>query len=217
METQEMYGKFIALEGVDYAGKTDKIAHLQRLFSSDQVLFTKEPGGTENGLILRQLLLGGAPDKEQPWDWKTQLLLFFADRNQHLIWKVHPARACGVHVITDRFRASSLAYNVPEHSLDDLVFFDMLSRSIVGEQEPTLYIFLNLPVEVALARAQERLEQQNHFDTASLDVYAKRHRMYQKFFTQLVDPDRVCIIDANREHDLVRADVEAAVREHCDL
>jgi dTMP kinase len=173
------HGKFIAFEGVDYAGKTDKINYLQETLAGQNVLFTKEPGGTKNGLLFRELLLKGAPDQSEPWDWKTQILLFFTDRNQHLNWKIAPARELGTHVITDRFRASSLAYNVPEDDAESLEAYRMLSRFVVGDREPTLYIYLDLPMEVALARAQDRLEQQNHFDTASLEVYAKRHRMYR--------------------------------------
>lgn len=211
---KKQHGQFIALEGVDYAGKTDKINYLQEVLADQKVLFTKEPGGTKNGLLFRELLLQGAPDPSEPWDWKTQILLFFTDRNQHLNWKITPARENGIHVITDRFRASSLAYNVPEDDSESLDAYVMLSRFIVGDREPTLYIYLDLPMEVALARAQDRLLQQNHFDTASLEVYAKRHRMYRKFFNELVDPERVCIINANRPAEEVRADVLAAVLRH---
>src|SRR5690606_30572502 len=103
-----MSGLFITFEGGDGTGKTTQAQALERELSrrGDQVLRTREPGGTELGLAIRQLLLhtGGHIDP------RAEALLFAADRAQHIATLVRPALRRGTHVVQDRYIDSSIAY-----------------------------------------------------------------------------------------------------------
>ena len=108
MTTQTTRGLFISFEGVDGAGKTTQVERLAEFWRARgrEVVVTREPGGTELGTRIRQLLLHGA----EPIAPRTEALLFAADRAQHVAQVVRPALDRGAIVITDRYLDSSLAY-----------------------------------------------------------------------------------------------------------
>ena len=108
MTTQTPRGLFISFEGVDGAGKTTQVERLAEFWRARgrEVVVTREPGGTELGTRIRQLLLHGA----EPIAPRTEARLFAADRAQHVAQVVRPALDRGAIVITDRYLDSSLAY-----------------------------------------------------------------------------------------------------------
>ena len=110
-----MRGKFIVFEGIDGSGKTTQINQLSKwLIDTDiipkdnQLVITREPGGTELGKSIRSLLLDTSIKKSP--DSITELLLYAADRSQHVNEIIRPTLNKGDWVISDRFCASTLAY-----------------------------------------------------------------------------------------------------------
>ena len=102
-------GKFIVLEGGDGTGKSACKAYLQEKLAGRKIIFTHEPGGTEIGQEIREVLL---KPRSGPFDPLTELLLFTASRAQHLSQLIGPALARGQSVVCDRFAAASFAYQI---------------------------------------------------------------------------------------------------------
>ncbi len=135
-------GCLLALEGIDGCGKT-KQAEL--LAASLDAVLTREPGATELGLALRHLLLDtDAP----PLGLRTEALLMAADRAQHIDAVIEPALAAGRTVVTDRFSASTLAYQGYGRGLDIDDLAQMVMFATAG-QRADLSILVDVPLEVA--------------------------------------------------------------------
>ena len=163
-----MTGKLIVLEGVEGCGKSTQLQLLstgllssgpfRRLQQQDivpQVLTSREPGGTELGLKLRQLLLH--QDAQVSIDDRTELLLYAADRAQHVAQVIKPALEQGCWVLCDRFVDSTLAYQGYGRGLN-LDLIHQLNRIATAGVTPDLTLWLQLPVEQGLARARQRGE-----------------------------------------------------------
>ncbi|MFM7470813.1 MAG: dTMP kinase [Nodosilinea sp. LVE1205-7] len=161
-----MTGKLIVLEGVEGCGKSTQLQLLstgllssgpfRRLQQQDivpQVLTSREPGGTELGLKLRQLLLH--QDAQVSIDDRTELLLYAADRAQHVAQVIKPALEQGCWVLCDRFVDSTLAYQGYGRGLN-LDLIHQLNRIATAGVTPDLTLWLQLPVEQGLARARQR-------------------------------------------------------------
>lgn len=149
-------GRLLVLEGVDGCGKTTQIEVLQRwlpqsglLPPSARLLTTREPGGTPFGLILRELLLH-PPEGASPCG-TAELLLYAADRAQHVACRLRPALTAGDWVLSDRYSGSTLAYQgygrgVPLATITDL------ERIATDGLQADLTLWLDLPAEEALRR-----------------------------------------------------------------
>lgn len=138
-------GRLIALEGIDGCGKSTQ-AHL--LAERLGAVLTFEPGATRLGSALRRLLLDG---DQPPLGERSEALLMAADRAQHVAEVVEPALDAGSWVVTDRFSASTLAYQGWGRGLDR----DQLARLIhwaTGGLAPDLSVFIDVPVDVAARR-----------------------------------------------------------------
>jgi dTMP kinase len=190
-------GSFLAFEGGEACGNSTQAAlHAAHL---DAVL-TREPGGTPLGEEIRSLLLHA----DHAVDPRAEALLMAAARAQHVHEVIEPALDAGRHVVTDRFTASSLAYQGYGRGLplDDVA---ALSRIATGGLEPDVYVLLDLPPDVAAARrsrAHDRME-------AAGDDF---HRRVRDGFLALAAaaPDRWLVLDGSGSVD----DVAAAVLSH---
>jgi dTMP kinase len=146
-------GRLIALEGIDGCGKSTQTRLLVERLGVDSALVpvaTFEPGATPLGASLRGLLLGrdGAPVAS-----RAEALLMAADRAQHVVDVIVPALEAGQWVVTDRYSASTLAYQGYGRDLD-LVELGELVDWATGGLRPDLTVLLDLPVAVAAARRQ---------------------------------------------------------------
>jgi dTMP kinase len=165
-------GRLIALEGIDGCGKSTQA---QLLSARLGALLTFEPGATRLGASLRHLLL----DRDQPVvDDRSEALLMAADRAQHLAEVVEPALASGTWVVTDRFSASTLAYQGYGRGLDRTEL-DGLVRWATGGLSPDLNVLIDISVESAGRRRHgadhDRLEEEGEaFLTRVADGY---HRL----------------------------------------
>lgn len=200
-DQQARQGRFIAFEGGEASGKSTQAA----LFADRiDALLTREPGGTRLGETIRSLLLD--PDDTAMCD-RAEALLFAADRAQHVHEVIAPALAAGRHVVTDRFAASSFAYQSYGRGLP-LAEIQTLSRFAVDEVWPDLTVLLVVSPEVAEARlgALDRLE----------GVGDGFHRRVAEGFEAMAaaDLDHWVRIDAAGTVEEVAARVEAVVAQH---
>ncbi|MEJ1934212.1 dTMP kinase, partial [Nostoc sp. NIES-2111] len=160
-----MGGKFIVFEGVEGCGKTSQMqlcaGWLQSLGIS--VVLTREPGGTELGVDLRRLLLQKSEDK--PISEVTELLLYAADRSQHVAQELKPQLAQGKYVLCDRYIDSTIAYQGYGRGLE-MNLIHQLNNIATGGLSSDITIWLDVDVEVGLARKRgenvglDRIEQE---------------------------------------------------------
>jgi dTMP kinase len=203
-------GVFITIEGVEGSGKSTQLLRLSERLRHLKLplVVSKEPGGTALGRELRRLLLERHLSGET-WCPDAELLLFYADRAQHLETVIRPALAEGKLVLVDRFEDSTRAYQgasgVAESSLDRLS--DMVLRGL----KPHLTILLDMDPESSLQRVEVRNLSlggdfaEFRFDQAELDF----HRRVRTRFLALAQshPNRVALIHARAPV----AEVEAAI------
>jgi dTMP kinase len=167
-------GRFIVLEGGEASGKSTQVERLAaRLRTSGRdVIATFEPGATAVGARLRALLLEG-PDTVEPM---AEALLLAADRAQHVGEVVRPALARGADVVTDRYVASSLAYQGLARGLGEGVV-EALNRVATRGLEPDIVIVLDVSDEVATRRrpdASDRMEREgSRFHASVREAYRK--------------------------------------------
>lgn len=187
---------FITLEGPEGAGKTTQALLLAEYFKAEgqEVVLTREPGGTRIGQELRSILLNPL-NKEI--DFLTELLLYAADRSQHVAEIIRPALDQGKTVICDRYIHSTIAYQCYGRGLSRKVVDD-LNKIAVDSVWPDITFVLDLPVEVGLERAfscgtKDRIEQEK------LDF----HQRVRKGFLELALFDKklkVIKADENQKH-----------------
>ena len=155
-----MKGKFIVFEGIDGSGKTTQINQLSKwLIGTDiipennQLVITREPGGTNLGKSIRSLLLDTSKGKSP--DSITELLLYAADRSQHVNEIILPSLNKGDWVISDRFCGSTLAYQGYGRKLDIKLIKDLEIISTQGIS-PDITFLLDIPVEESIKRRRNR-------------------------------------------------------------
>jgi dTMP kinase len=197
-------GLFIAFEGVEGAGKGTQLAMAEQYLRSigQSVIVTREPGGTELGEKVRQVLLDPKTGK---LDARSEALLFAAARAQSVSTVIRPALADGKVVICDRYIDSSLAYQGWARGLGEQ---DVLTLNVWATQGlfPDLVILLHLEPERGLLRSTEapdRMELEGQeFHTKVADAYLKIAEEH---------PERFVVVDADKGPSEVFADVQAAL------
>jgi len=196
-------GLFISIEGGDGAGKTTQIAALQQWLTSvgREVVVTREPGGTELGVAIREALLHSG--EVSP---RAEALLYAADRAHHVASLVRPALDRGAVVISDRYLDSSVAYQGAARSLGKEEV-RRLSLWATDGLVPQLTVLLDVPVAVGASRVGG---QQDRIESAGLEF----HEAVRAEFLQLAaaEPGRWVVIDGTLPVDEVTARVREAVR-----
>ena len=155
-----MKGKFIVFEGIDGSGKTTQINLLSKWLNStnlipkkNQLVITREPGGTQLGQSIRSLLLDISIEK--PPNSITELLLYAADRAQHVNEIIRPSLNKGDWVISDRFCGSTLAYQGYGRKLNIKLIKDLENIATQG-LSPDITFLLDIPVEESIKRRINR-------------------------------------------------------------
>jgi dTMP kinase len=182
--------KFITFEGIDGAGKSTHLPHVVYLLqlAGHKVVTTREPGGTEVGEQLRNLLL------HQPMHVETETLLMFAARREHLAKVIMPALARGEWVVSDRFTDASYAYQGGGRKLA-LAKLKALEHWVHPDLQPDLTFLFDVPLDVAqarlkTARALDKFEQeQTKFFADTRAEYLRRAAEF---------PQRIKIVDASK-------------------
>ena len=202
METR---AQFITLDGIDGSGKTTQLNVIRDWFAARQmpVVFTREPGGTPLGEKLRELLL----DPQTRVSLRTETLLMFAARRQHLEDVVLPALAQGIHVVSDRFTDATFAYQGGGRGLPTAEV-EVLEDWVQGSLRPDLTILLDVPLEVSVARI-EGSRDKDRFEREDSDFFARVRAAYLQRAAQ--SPQRYEVINSHRDKAEVKQDIEAVL------
>ena len=199
-------GRFITFEGIDGAGKSSQIAAVVALLQASGVDVdqTREPGGTALGERLRELLL------HEPMHLETEAMLMFAARREHLAARIEPALAAGRWVVCDRFSDATFAYQVGGRGLDRDKF-DALEAWVHPGLQPDLTLVFDLDPAVAAARVASTGVDPDRFEREQRDFFVRVRTAYLERAERA--PERICVIDADRAPELIRAEIERIVRE----
>lgn len=181
---------FISFEGIEGSGKSSLIKNLKNYYKNHalDVFFTKEPGGTELGEKIREILL----DPTSKIDPSSELFLLMADRVHHVKNKINPNLNENKIVFCDRYIDSTIAYQGGGRDLDDKDIEGMIK--MLKLPIPDLTILLDVPVETGLMRAKERSEL-DRFEKEDIDFHKKIRQSYLNL--QKKYPDRIIIFNAS--------------------
>lgn len=216
-----MRGKLIVFEGVEGCGKSTQIQRLrenltqsesfQRLQGQGMIpelLVTREPGGTALGVGLRRLLLESQQDVAiAP---RAELLLYAADRAQHMEEMILPALGAGSWVLCDRFTDSTVAYQGYGRGLD-LGLIQELNQVATAGLVPDLTIWLKLAAEQGLARAKRR-GSHDRMEQAELAFHQRVQRGFETLAQQR--PERRATLDGAPSVDAVAAEISTVIHRY---
>jgi dTMP kinase len=198
-----MRGKFISFEGGEGGGKSTQAARLAGYLRQKglDVVETREPGGTQQGEDLRDLLVQGDPDR---WLPLSELLMMTAARVEHVHRLIEPALEAGKWVICDRFADSTLAYQGIAGGLG-LDMVTQLQNEAIGQAVPDVTFLLDVRAEAGLKRAETR-GGAARFEKKG----ATFHQTLRDGFLAIANenPDRICVIDAEESFDAVWRQIE---------
>lgn len=188
-------GKFISIEGTEGAGKSTALNFIKNYLAEAniEVVWTREPGGTELAEQIRNLLLH--PLTYEKMSSETELLLMFAARAQHMQHRILPALMAGKWVVSDRFIDASYAYQGGGRGLD-IERISMLDEWIVNGVYPDLTLLLDITPEQGFARAEKRGTDKDRIEQEKMDFFASVRHSYLERAKQ--HPERIKIIDASQ-------------------
>lgn len=203
-------GRFITIEGGEGVGKSTQLAALREWLTAriDDVVFTREPGGTPRAEKIRELLLAAT---DEPMPPTAELLLMFAARATHLENVIRPALQRGAWVVCDRFTDATYAYQGGGRGMD-MQQIAVLEALVQRELHPDLTLLLDAPLDLTSVRAQRRnsdvgvvdrfeLEQRAFFERVR-DAYLMRARSF---------PERIAVIDASGSIESVASAMRATI------
>ena len=192
-------GLFVTLEGIDGAGKSTQLQALVDILQAAgrKVVLTREPGGTEIGEKIRDLLL------HQPMRPATEALLMFAARQEHVLQVIEPALLQGKDVVCDRFTAATLAYQgggkgIPPCRLEAIA--DWVHPGL----KPDLTVLIDVPPEVAAQRLVQT-RQRDRFEEEGVEFFA---RVRSNYLQQAeAAPAQWLIVDGTQSPEVVRKNI----------
>ena len=198
-----MRGKFISFEGGEGGGKSTQAARLAGFLRSKglDVIETREPGGTQQGEDLRDLLVQGDPDR---WLPLSELLMMTAARVEHVHRLIEPALAAGKWVICDRFMDSTLAYQGIAGGLG-LTMVGQLQEQAVGKAVPDVTFLLDVRAEAGRKRAATRCGAARFEKNG-----ASFHQTLRDGFLAIANenPERIVVVDAEDSFEAVWGQIE---------
>jgi dTMP kinase len=202
-----MKGKLIVFEGVEGSGKSTQVASLYgwlRETTDLDVLATRQPGGTALGVAIRRLLL---EEEDCPLHDRAELMLYGADRAQHMEETIKPHLAKGGLVLCDRYTDSTIAYQGYGRGLDR-VLIENINFLATGGLESDLTIWLDVDVEIGLERAKQR----GKFDRME-KTELSFHRRVQQGYADLaaIFPERILRLDASGDEEVIQLEIRAIV------
>ena len=196
-------GRFVTFEGIDGAGKSTQIGFLDewlRLRGVD-VLLTREPGGTPIGEALREMIL------HQPMQPRTETLLMFAARCEHVLAVIEPALAAGRWVLCDRFTDATYAYQSGGRGVD-AAEVAALERWVHPGLQPDLTLLFDIEPAIAAARLA-RARRSDRFETEQRDFFTRVRGHY--LARARAEPQRFFVVDTSQDKPVVQARLVEAV------
>jgi dTMP kinase len=211
-----MAGLFVTFEGIEGCGKTTQ-AELLRLGLEKEgrhVVFTREPGGTEVGERIREVLLDNRIRGMEPL---TELFLYLASRAQHVQELIRPAIKEGAIVICDRFADASLAYQGAGRGIGTSRVLTLNEVATFG-LVPDYTVLLDLPVELGLKRMSARLGgrgQQDRIEREEMDFHVRVREAYLTLAQKSSDriSDRIEVFDGTRRKEELAQEILSRVKE----
>ena len=206
-------GIFITFEGMDGCGKTTQMRRLARRLRREgrAVLETAEPGGTDIGLQIRNILLDPANHKLSP---TAELLLYFAARAQNVEEWILPAIGEGTIVLSDRFTDSSLVYQGCGRGLGVETVL-ALDRIACRGLKPDLTLLIDIDLATSLARAEVRNRRKNRTDRMEQQSAAFYENVRDAYLALAAkEPDRFHLIDGRNRKDVVAQQIWKVVSAH---
>jgi dTMP kinase len=203
-------GFFITFEGGEGTGKSTQVARLSGHLRAKgfEVVQTREPGGTPEAEMVRDLLVNGEPGR---WSAEAEALLNYAARDHHLRHLVRPALVRGDWVICDRFMDSTRAYQshaggCPESLIDDL------EKVVVGQSRPHMTFVFDLDPVAGLVRAGARGQSgQDRFERKGAAFHEKLRQGFLEIARR--EPKRCKVIDASKDEDAVFSTIVLHLKE----
>lgn len=195
-------GFFITFEGIDGSGKSTQARALaDRIRAAGQeVVLTREPGGSPGAEAIRRLLVEGDTDR---WSPETEILLFTAARRDHLERTIEPALNAGKVVVSDRFADSTRVYQGAARA-DLRADVDLLHDRMIG-REPDLTFVIDMDPEAALSRGLARKSGEDRFEDFGLGFQLKLRQGFLGLANQY--PERCHIINGSQDIDDVASSV----------
>lgn len=203
---------FITLEGPDGSGKTQQIQLLSEFLESRgcKVYFSREPGGTEIGDQIRDILMDLKNTSMRP---RTETLLFCASRAQIVEEVIKPKLAQGYVVILDRYADSTLAYQGYGHG-NDLQTIRQLLDFATGGLKPDLTILLDLAPEVGLTRRKQGGGEWNRLDDYKLALHKRVREGYLEMAAQ--ETERWRILSADQPIAVVQSNLQKIILDYLE-
>lgn len=188
----KLFEKFYSFEGTEGSGKSTAINSIKKELENcgHTVIITREPGGSEVGEKIRELIFNNEIDL------KTEVLLFAANRHDHIQKVIIPALKKGYYVLCDRFIDSSLVYQ--GYAMGDDNVLD-INKYAVGDAYPYKTFFLKVSPEISLKRLENRQNEINRFDKKNIEFHNKIYQGYIEFEKE----PRCCTIDATQSPDKI--------------
>tara|TARA_B110000902_G_scaffold137986_1_gene159610 strand:- start:258 stop:863 length:606 start_codon:yes stop_codon:yes gene_type:complete len=197
-----MAGRFITFEGIDGSGKsTQSRRFVEKLRALGQdVILTREPGGSTGAEQIRELVLTGDPDR---WSAETELLLFTAARRDHLEKTIEPALAAGRTIVCDRFADSTRVYQGATRG-DLRAKVDALHALMIG-REPDMTFIIDMDPTIALERGLARKSGEDRFEDFGLGFQETLRHGFLAIANTFAD--RCIVIDGNRTADQIASEI----------
>lgn len=198
-------GYFISFEGVDGSGKSTQIKKLHEFFMARgyEVVLTREPGGTDIGEKIREIILDRS---NADMAYMTEAMLYAASRAQHVSEVIAPAVEAGKIVICDRFVDSSMAYQGYGRQLGDCV--EAINRYAVNGCMPDITFLMKVRPDVSSSRMKDR--ELDRIEMENLEFYKRVSQGYEKLEREF--PERIIGIDA----DGTIEDIESEIITHME-
>jgi len=207
-------GKLISFEGSEGSGKSTQIArlaaHLQKL--SRDVVTVREPGGTEIGEQIRNIIVHNSKGEEMCAE--TELLLFAAARAQLVREVIAPALLRGAMVLSDRYLDSSTVYQGVARNLSmDPV--NQINHFAIGNVMPDITVVIDVPTEVSLTRIRQRASDlPDRMERENIDFYTKVREGYLVLAKGL--PERFVVIDGTQSEDAIEKKIWVSVKDRLE-
>lgn len=203
-----MKSKFIVIEGLEGAGKTtarDTVVDELRQQGIEDIVFTREPGGTPLAEKLRDLVKQGV-ENEKLTD-KAEVLMLYAARVQLVDNVIKPALARGAWVVGDRHDLSSQAYQGGGRGIDSRLM-ESLRDTVLGDFKPDLTLYLDLPPAIGLERARSR----GALDRIEQESLAFFERTRARYLALAEQDDSIITVDASQTLPEVTASIRTALQ-----
>jgi len=210
---------FITLEGIEGCGKTTQMQQLSAYFEKrgHSCVLTREPGGTALGEKIRTILLDPASTELVP---TAELLLYMADRAQHINSLIKPSLAEGKVVLCDRYFDATVVYQGFARGLDTGFICD-LHRLIFDDLKPDMTFLLDLAPRIGLARAWKQLDNgtrsgtESRFEEETINFHEKVRAGYLELARR--QPERIRVVDGSQDIKQVQVDIRDTLAEYLQI